>query len=136
MSVGTLWDLLAANSIFSISLKAAYTYVSWTSNFYRILQIENIFISCDICNWFRFIFSWLKAWKLIHCYLNCHELLIDILIDTYLWFIIWLRRSFKLWHCFLWLRDLVIIRLIRLWACKFMIYTWLYKGHGGLKVFI
>ena len=92
--------LLAANSIFSIALKAAYTYVSWTSNFCRILQKDDVFISCDICKLVSIQFSRLKAWKLLHRYLDCHSILLIFWKALYHWFIMWLKRFFSNYDVF------------------------------------
>ena len=66
--------------------------------FVAFCKQKTLSFQATFANWFRFIFSRLKAWKLLHRYLNCHDLLIDILIGTYLWFIIkWLEWFFELW---------------------------------------
>ena len=133
MGLSYVW-LLAANSIFSIALKAAYTYVSWTSNFCRILQKDDIFISCDTRKLISIQFSRLKAWKLLHCYLDCHSLLL----------IFWKALTFGLllsgWSdfsnyvhlpTFTLITQLdFIIQLMRHWAWESMGYIWFPKGHG------
>ena len=123
--------VLEANSIFPLPYKLPTPIVSWTSSYRRILQIDDVLISCDNCNLVSIQFSRLKAWKLLHRYLNCNDILINILIGTYLWFIIkWLEWFFELCPFLLWLRNLIFIWLIKHWACKLMGYTWLYRGHG------
>ena len=84
-------------------------------------------------NWFRFIFSRLKAWKLLHRYLDCHSILLIFWKELTFGLLLSGQSDFFSNYVHLYTLTLIahfdFIWLISHWACKFICYIWFYKGH-------
>jgi len=125
--------LLAANSIFSIALKAAYTYVYELQISVAFCKQKTFLFHATFANWFRVIFH---DWKRENSPIILWTVMIYSLI---FWLVLTFGLFFELcpfacYHsdCATWF----LIKLLRHWVCWLMNYTWLHRGHGECKVFI
>ena len=123
---------------FLIALKVAYTYVSWTSNLHRILQIDDIFISCDTCKLVNLVFT-TESVKTPLSFLNCHSFFYRYFGWHFTFGLSYGWKDFSNYaysDIFTLNAQFDFIKLIRHWACKFMGYTWFWFLYDLILIII